>query len=92
MERRADIAGDRIQEIRKAVFREDCLAEVIEPFDFTSALVGRLSFALDSRRQMTRQNASRATQFWVSAIVNVPIGGRKKKLKANAARKDMKTE
>lgn len=35
------------------------------------------------------RKAKRATQFWVSAIVKVPMGGKKKKLKQSAAKIDI---
>src|SRR3954466_9142418 len=38
---------------------------------------------------LTARNANNATQFCGSAIVNVPTGGRKKKLKHNIAKSDV---
>ena len=41
--------------------------------------------------RLTARNANSATQFCGSAIVNVPTGGRKKKLKASTATIDIAT-
>ena len=77
----------------RSVNKEKGTAQSVQSFNFSPPLFGFERSALCARGKLAcgkgrSQKRERATQFCGSLIVNVLIGGRKKKLKHNIAARD----
>ena len=81
-ERFHDVARNQVQQFGRIVARKQQLAEGVEAFQFLPPFDGRARLAPGALRQLAdrtavTRKAKSAIQFCGSAMVKVPIGGRK---------------